>query len=417
VATPGINLIGHMSTNLGLGVAARNTAQLLSESDVDFCTVDVHTAVFRANQSREWESTYWRGPGPAPFRVNLFHINPPEIRAEMRLRPSWVDTSGRLNVCVPFWELSRLPEDWIEYVAAMDAVLAPTRFVGEVVKRSVPGATIIHFPQTVYVPPGVQADRSRWGFAREQVVFVSSFDMNSDPARKNPWGAIEAFIGAGNDLPSKARLVVKVNNPATRMARNYARRLEKAAAVDSRISLVRETLAYRDVLSLYASADVFVSLHRSEGLGLGLLESMMLGTPVIATGYSGNMDFTSHENSCLVDFDIVPAASNDARSSYFARRIGEGQTWAEPRIEQASRFMVQLARDPGELERLSRAARDSALATQRNPERISIPGKLVDLGQRERSATPVFPSYSGIELMWKRAKRTARRTLKATGLR
>jgi glycosyltransferase involved in cell wall biosynthesis len=417
VVAPGINLIGHLSTNLGLGVAARNTAQLLAESDVEFCAVDVHTAAFAANQSRDWESYYWGGAGAAPFSVNLFHLNPPEIRAEMRLAPSWVETEGRLNACVPFWELSRIPDDWLEYIAAMDVVLAPTRFVADVVKRSAPSAQVMHFPQTVYLPQRARADRSRWGFADDSIVFVSSFDINSDPARKNPWGAIDAFVGAGDSLPASARLVVKVNNPSTKMAGTYAEQLRRAVAVDSRISLMEDSLSYADVLSLYASADVFISLHRSEGLGLGLLESMMLGTPVIATGYSGNMDFTTAENSRLVGYDLVPASTDDPRSSYAARRIGEGQMWAEPKLEQASQFMVQLAENPAELADLGEAAQQAALSTQRDPERIRLPAKLVEMSQGGLSDGAPFPEYGAGEVVMRRVRRGLGRAMKSAGLR
>ncbi len=416
VVAPGINLIGHMSTNLGLGVAARNTARLLQDSGVEFCTIDVPTSAFAANQIRDWERSYWSGAGPAPFSVNLFHINPPELKAELQLKPSWLQTEGRSNVCVPFWELPHLPEDWLAYVSTLDLVLAPSRFVLDTIRRSAPDANVTHFPQTVYLPENVKADRARWGLAEDAIVFVSSFDINSDPARKNPWGAIEAFARAGSALPARARLIVKVNNPSTRMGRDYAEQLRRATASDSRISILEESLTYAEVLSLYASADVFVSLHRSEGLGLGLLESMMLGTPVIATAYSGNMDFTTRDNACLVDFELVPVSSTDSRSGYHGSRIGEGNTWAEPRIDQASGFMVRLAEDPAELARLSTEARLSALATQSSAERTQMPGKLIGLSQKDSVGASALPSFSRAEVMWRRARRTARQTLKAVGL-
>ena len=66
--------------------------------------------------------------------------------------------------------------------------------------------------------------------------------------------------------------------------------------------VITEVLPYDDdVISLYASADCFISLHRSEGLGLGMMEAMLLGKPVIATGWSGNLDFMTADNSRLVE--------------------------------------------------------------------------------------------------------------------
>ena len=67
--------------------------------------------------------------------------------------------------------------------------------------------------------------------------------------------------------------------------------LFKVADRDHRMHVITEVLPYNDVISLYASADCFISLHRSEGLGLGMMEAMLLGKPVIATGWSGNLDF------------------------------------------------------------------------------------------------------------------------------
>lgn len=413
MATPGINLIGHISTNLGLGVAARNTARLIQDEHVPMSIVDIHTAAYPGDRATEWEHTYWKGKGPAPYSVNLFHMNPPEIRAEMRLDPAWVETTGHLNACVPFWELTSLPTDWHEYIRSMDIVLAPTRFVGDVIRRSVPDATILHFPQSVYVPQRVVADRSRWGFSEGEVVFVTSFDLNSDPARKNPWGAIEAFRRARRDLGQGARLVVKVGSPTAGMGIRHAARLRDMASHEDGITLIEAQLSYEDVLSLYASADAFVSLHRAEGLGLGLLESMMLGTPVIATAYSGNMDFMTIADSCLVGYTMVAASTMDERSSYALRKIGTTQEWAEPDLDEAAEWMVRIARDPHLRSQLSHAAKDAAVATLANPARVNIPHKLVELSTEPRKQDVRFPTYSRSRIALSRGRRVLGRAIRA----
>jgi glycosyltransferase involved in cell wall biosynthesis len=102
---------------------------------------------------------------------------------------------------------------------------------------------------------------------------------------------------------------------------------------------------YRQVLTLYASCDVLVSLHRAEGLGLALLEGMTLGLPVIATGWSGNMDFMTSENSCPVGFSMVPVHSS-TQPAYGRANSGE-QIWAEPDLGEAAEWMRRLAADPG----------------------------------------------------------------------
>jgi glycosyltransferase involved in cell wall biosynthesis len=412
---PGVNLFGHLSTNLGLGVAARNTARLLEDGPWEFSAVDVRTATMPWRQDDTWEHRGWRGGAASPLSVNLFHFNPPEIAAELRLRPAWLETAGRVNACVPFWELPNLPDSWLPVIEAMDVVAAPTLFVGEAVRTSVPGAAIVHFPQTVYVPDGVGPDRDAWGFGADETVFALSFDVNSDPARKNPWAAIQAFSQARPQLPPGARLVINVNNPATRMGAAHMDELRAAIGTNDAVSLVTRSLTYREVLSLYASADVYVSLHRAEGLGLGLLESMMLGTPVLATAYSGNMDFMSAEDSALVGYDLVPVEASQ-RGSYSAGKIGHGQVWAEPRLDEAVAQMVRLANDrPGRLE-LAERAQEAALATQTDPQRSAAMNDLISRAPSRTGDTRLAPPGIATALYW-RARRVVGSRLRDAGLR
>jgi glycosyltransferase involved in cell wall biosynthesis len=120
--------------------------------------------------------------------------------------------------------------------------------------------------------------------------------------------------------------------------------LKSAAASDRRIRIIEDHLSYADVLSLYASADVMVSLHRAEGLGLHLMEAMTLGRPVIATGWSGNIDFMTSENSCLVGYRLGRVhASHPAYAAELAR---PEQVWAEPDMDEATVWMRRLAGDP-----------------------------------------------------------------------
>ena len=84
--------------------------------------------------------------------------------------------------------------------------------------------------------------------------------------------------------------------------------------------------------ALFASADCYVSLHRSEGLGLGMAQAMYLGKPVIATGYSGNLEFMNSDNSLLVDYTMTEL--DDDAGAY-----ERGSRWAEPDVEHAATLM------------------------------------------------------------------------------
>src|SRR5207253_2018072 len=194
------------------------------------------------------------------------------------------------------------------------------------------------------LPQGIKHDRERFGLPDDAVIFVTSFETNSDPQRKNPLAVVDAFLnGVGDD--SRAHLVIKVNNPKTQAGEHSVlRELLTRCAGHPRIRLLTETLSYLDVLSLYASCDVYVSMHRAEGLGLGPMEAMALGKPVIATAWSGNMTFMNHTNACLVSYALVPVVGSIVE--YSKARLGDAAYWAEPNVGEASAWMRQLMRDP-----------------------------------------------------------------------
>src|SRR5438874_1058652 len=107
---------------------------------------------------------------------------------------------------------------------------------------------------------------------------------------------------------------------------------------------IQEVLSLSLSLSLCAASDVFVSLHRSEGLGLGLIEAIALGKPVIATAWSGNMIFMNSLNSCLVSYRLV--AVKATHPVYSQRLLGSRAVSANPSLVDASAWMVRLVDEP-----------------------------------------------------------------------
>ena len=107
---------------------------------------------------------------------------------------------------------------------------------------------------------------------------------------------------------------------------------------------------------LTANSDIVLSLHRAEGFGLIPAEAMLLGKPVIATGWSGNLQFMDGECAALVDYQLVPV--RDPRQVYDI----PGAHWAEPNHEQAAAYLRWLADNPAERVALGKKGRDAILA-------------------------------------------------------
>jgi glycosyltransferase involved in cell wall biosynthesis len=341
----GIDVIGFISANCGLGAAARNTVRLLTATEREVAIVDIILSNNRSRQDHSFDHLIAPEDAPLSHDIRVFHLNPPVIGQILEKKPSFSGAVPALNVAVPFWELPVLPDGWIRELQAMDCILCPSRFIEQAVANTPmdPAPGVRYFPQIAFLPERHRPDRVRFGLPEEGVCFVMSFEMASDMERKNPWGVIDAFNKAFTK-DENARLVIKLNTTIENAGLNKAReRLGAYAAANDHIIIIDKSLPYEDVISLYESCDVYVSLHRSEGLGLGLMETMLLGKPVIATAWSGNMDFMSDVNACLVGYRFVPVLS-----PIYRRLIGnKSAQWADPDIGEAAWWMRRLHREPG----------------------------------------------------------------------
>ncbi len=345
----GFNFFGSVTGNLGVGVAARNTLTTLRllGYPVEVTDVDVDVKSGRSRQILTHGTPGDRSADRGRHPVNMFHINPP-----WGLGLVWekrgLAQRDHMNVCVPFWELEDLPEDWVTFLSAMDVVLAPTAFIESAVRSALPDAAIVRLPQSVPDLRVSGKDRQRWNLPNDAVVFLSAFDVLSDLARKNPSAAIAAFRSAfpGRD---DVRLVLKIQPLAAEFSAKRDE-LQQLVGGDPRIMILEARLSVEDLAQLMNVADVYVSLHRSEGLGLGMMESLTLGIPVLATAYSGPLDFITAENSELIPFTRVPV---DSDLDVYQQMSGIS-SWAEPDHGSAMAAMRRLADDASLRRRLGR---------------------------------------------------------------
>jgi glycosyltransferase involved in cell wall biosynthesis len=429
-SSPGINVIGILSTGTGLGAAGRSTLSVLNARKIAHVAIDLGLSGHATMEPIPTSAPRFSALSGLPYGVSVFQLNPDSFdNLVLRwARRTGLDRESTLNAIVPFWELPRIPESWVPLLELFDVVLAPTRFVHDAVLAGVSGEmmpNIIEYPQAIRPPHSAVPDRTRWFKNRaDRTTFLCTFDILSDIERKNPWASIEAFQAAfaGRDDVS---LVVKVGNANTaRHAERFAR-LRELAARDERIALMTEHLSRDDLWSLSASADAYVSLHRAEGLGLGMMEAMSVGTPTVATGWSGNLDFMDSENSILIPYTLIPVS--DVSHPLYA---GEhGQQWADPDIDAAAKALRSLADSPELRARLGEAARVSMEERWR---RQAVPGvfdELLELAASGLTDTPLHAArvkaakryvrektYSPAAVL-ESAKRTGGRLLRRVGLK
>ena len=336
--TAGVNVAGYLRAELGIGEAARLLVSALEAAGIDHSTID-----YTRTLSRQQHAFRPKGDGRAIYDVNVVCVNADATpRFARDVGPTFFD--GRHTAGYWFWELERFPASLHAAFAEVDEVWAATRFVAGAVAAS--GNRPVF---TVPLPVNVRAADPRFDRRHfelpDRFLFLFAFDFLSVVERKNPFGLIDAFTRAFRPGEGPMLVLKTINGDKRLTELEHVR-----AAIDGRADIrLIDTYYSRDEQHALANvSDCYVSLHRSEGLGLTLAEAMSLGKPVIATAYSGNLDFMTSSNSFLVDYTMgrVPAGT----AAYPA-----GTPWAEPDLDAAAVFMRRVVDDPAEA--AARAAR------------------------------------------------------------
>jgi glycosyltransferase involved in cell wall biosynthesis len=328
----GINLIGFIRAEIGLGESARLAARAIQTTNVPFGIIN-----FPLNVASRMEDMSWvhRETETASFNTNIFHMNGDSLA---HARAHFGDNlfHGRYNIGYWHWELPDFPDENLPAFDMVDEVWVPTSFVHESVskKSTVPVVRIPHGIE-VDVDPGL--NRDSFGLPNNRFLFYMSYDVQSHTARKNPQSVIEAFKLAFDLDNPNVGLVLKINNMNFRP--EDLETLRQLVSGHSNIYMIDRILSRVEVNSLLQCTDSFVSLHRSEGFGLGLAEAMYLGKPVIGTNWSGNTDFMNPTNSCPVNYELVQVGQDWGPYKAY-------QTWAEPDVHHAAQLMHNLVNNP-----------------------------------------------------------------------
>jgi glycosyltransferase involved in cell wall biosynthesis len=314
---PALTIVGYLSDATGVATLAHASAAACQDAGIACELID----------ARPLEPIRGR------HRVSLLHVNADQTpAAAIGLGEAFF--RDRYTIGVWAWELAQFPDAFLPAFNHVQEVWAPSRFIHEAVAEKSP-VPVVHMPFVVTAAPSPGISRQDFGLPEDGFLFLMMYDALSIQERKNPLGALEAFRRA---FPNRSGvgMVVRVNHAASR-AEDVAIVRQQVASTAGAFLLDRP-MSRRDAQSLHLSCDAFVSLHRSEGLGLNIAEAMLLNKPVVVTGWSGNMDFTTQQNACLVDYELVTLSMD-----YGPYR--QGNRWAEPDLDHAAALMVRLVED------------------------------------------------------------------------
>lgn len=341
----GINLVGYARAEMGVGESCRLAARALDVVGLPFGIINFEVGNPARATDFSWSHKETKNPY---YNVNIFHINADQMPVAYASLGNEV-FAERYNIGYWHWELPEFPDEWKESFKLVNEIWAPSRFIVDslAVKSPVPVVRIPHGIQ-LSCPEGV--GREQFNLPRNTFLFLSMYDTHSFHIRKNPDAVIKAFKKAFQPFDATVGLVLKVNNSKSNP--EEIKMLREQVAGYTNIYLIHETLSREYVNALINSIDCFVSLHRSEGFGLGPAEAMYLGRPVIGTNWSGNVDFMNAKNSCVVDYHLVHLGVDYGPYKSY-------QVWADPDIEHAANFMKKLISDRQYYEQIARRGRET----------------------------------------------------------
>jgi glycosyltransferase involved in cell wall biosynthesis len=339
-ATPGVNLVGYLAGEFGVAAASRTLARMIRTTGLPVATTTVRVANHRHGVR---PTTTLEGE---PFDLSVLAVNADEL---LRLwnSPDLVLHHTRRRVGVWYWEVGVLPESMRRAFDLVDEVWCTSDYVRDCLAPWGDRPVLKHplvFDEVV--PTALR--RSDLGLPDDPFLFGFVFDYSSVLERKNPVGLIDAYRRAFGPNDGAALVLKTIHADLWPAA---AARVREAAAERDDIVFLDGFLSPLEMRALFQLLDCYVSLHRSEGLGLTLASAMAAGTPAIATGWSGNLEFMSPDDSILLPYKLVEVGPE-------AAPYPANAWWADPDPDAAAAAMRGLFDRPELASSLGAKGRD-----------------------------------------------------------
>lgn len=319
-------IMGVLRSTQGLGEGARLFSKALDLGNIERSSWDVSNR-YGVNQAIPFNLV-----DPTGSTTLIAHLNPLEYIHALGVAPSPRPKRG-LRIGYWAWETTVIPTAWKRAFASVDEIWCPSNFVRDAFLTAVGSSKPVRLvPHPLFAAPIGSSRKAAFDFCDDKVTVLTALDLNSSLARKNTLASLRAFQNSRQGVRGNAEFVIKVsgtssNGPTLEL-------LARAVEAVPGARLLETTLDRASMINLIASADIVISLHRSEGYGLLLAEAMRSGVAVIATGWSGNMDFCDEESIASVPYKLIDVQDNQG--------IYSGGSWAEPDIDTASQMLEHL---------------------------------------------------------------------------
>lgn len=365
--SPGVNIVGYIAAELGVGEGARSFARGAVGGGIPYSVIDVGYQ----SENMQRDKSALEAAVNDKFPIDIVYVNADQTPRTLEyLRQLGHKSSLRIGYW--HWEQPELPLSYLNAFDELTEVWVPSAFVQDAVAKISP-VPVFKVPHVIDFKTTKGVTRGDFGLPANGFAVLLMYDFHSYQYRKNPEASLAAFrLAAANR--QDAFLVVKTIN-ADKYPEKYAA-LKRSVADLKNVVFVDRFLTRQEVYDLESVCDCLISLHRAEGFGLGPAEMMYLGKPVIATGWSANMEFMTPMNSFPVNYEL----------KILEHAVGvyeSGQYWAEADVGHAAEIIERLLAERDLAKEIGDRAAKSIRA-QLSPEEIGkqYRSRLVLLAQR-----------------------------------
>ena len=375
----GVNLVGYLRAEKGMGQILRSSIKTFSTTPVKFGVID-----YRFGMTSRMRAPVDNIPtiSGAIYNISIIYINADQLWSTI-INLSQSNIFKTYVIAVWLWELERFPEEWEYALDLVDEIWAPSTFIHNALSR-VTKKPVLHMPFSV---EHAFVDLDSDAPPKKTFTVVYIFDASSYIKRKNPLAVIQAFLLAFSGKDKTVKLILKSMYGSSDII--GWTELCSAASSDNRISLINEVWSIDQIYDLIDNCDCYISLHRSEGFGFTIVEAMARGKPAIFTSYSGPTDFINDDGCCPVGYKLESLLDDDYPGS-------SCQVWAMPDVAEASQWLAKLRAHPELARRIGR----TGASFVRSKFSASATGKLYasrvnDLSKEMESGSPIAPGNGG----------------------
>ena len=344
----GVNVFGYINGEFGLGEAVRLLIKALQDANIPVALLNYDVKTNHQNNDKTFDNF----TNDAPYLINLVLVGPSEARKVLTHFSNLSAFSDCYNIYYLNWESEYFPQEYVLNISYFDEIWVPTLYCKDIISNYVDvPVNIVRYPIEIKLKNNFNEEAFAF-YDNSKFNFLFMFDYNSTFERKNPLNLVKAFGEAFGKDDESVMLTIKTSS-----AKRYA--AEKKALSDAisdfkNIKIVEKIFEKETLHHIIKNCNSYISLHRSEGFGLTMAEAMYFGKPVIATNYSGNLEFMTKTNSFLVPFEKIKVDADIIN-------YDKNTIWSNPDIFQAARFMQLVRQNDLEVSILAKEAQQTIL--------------------------------------------------------